>query len=35
MPAHWLFMCIIYADRTENDSLLQNLLAKSINAIKV
>ena len=34
LPAHLLFMCILYADHAENAGVLQSLLTKSMSAIK-
>ena len=34
LPAHIIFMCILYADHTENSAMLQGLLTSTITAIK-
>jgi myosin V len=34
LPAHILFMCVLYADYSQNASMLQALLVKTMSAIK-
>ena len=34
LPAHLLFMCVLYADHVENAAMLQGLLTKAMTAMK-